>query len=163
MNRRRTVIAGLLATDLLLFGGWIASLEHARSSARVKLPVEGFDPRDLLRGHFVRFQLVAAGEAGPLLRGEPEGARIELCLEERRGMLHVTRVRTDDCKPFIAGALRGGRVDFGVDRFFVDERIAGEVAFVRAGPETYVVATIDGGGAVHVIDLVVDGKSVARK
>jgi hypothetical protein len=57
-----------------------------------------------------------------------------------------------------------GAVSFGVERFYVDERRAPSVGFVAAGPETYLVATIDDGGAVHALDLVVAGKSVgARK
>lgn len=160
------VLVAMAIADLVVFGGWIAKEQLSRRGGQVRLPVEGYDPRDLLSGHFVRFRLVAEREA-EALAGDREG-ELAFCVEEGEGwLLHVTRLRGagDDCAPFLTGVVRErGRIDFGVDRFYVDERRANEVTFVQAGPDTYLVATIDGAGRVHAIDLVVSGKSIgARK
>lgn len=167
---RRRVIAGLLAADVLLFGGWVGALQWSRRGATYRLPVEGYDPRDLLSGHYVRFRLVAEREADSLAGAErqqlaAQGARASFCLEERAGLLHVSRRRgpDDECKPFLTGQWLGGRLQFGAERFYVDERSASRVTVVRAGAETYVVATIDDGGVLGLKDLVVDGKSVRAR
>jgi uncharacterized membrane-anchored protein len=169
-ERRRTIMAGLLVADLVLFGGWIGALQLGRRGDQQKLPVEGYDPRDLLSGHYVRFRLSAEREAAALLPGRgsglPQQASWSFCTETIAGRLHPVRVRQpgEQCSPILTGALVNGTVSFGVERFYVDERRAPSVASVLAGPETYLVATIDDEGAVHALDLVVGGKSVgARK
>jgi uncharacterized membrane-anchored protein len=166
-ERRKKVIAGMLVADLLVFGGWIASLQASLLGDRMKLPVEGFDPRDLISGHYVRFRLTAEREASALLSAEERvrGERLSFCMEPAGGRLHPVRVRKagDACKPILTGQASAEGVRFGPDRFYVDERRANEVAAVRAGPDTYLLGTIDDGGRVHPIDLVVDGKSLGRR
>lgn len=163
-SARRALLLALVAADLLVFGGWIGVEQFARKGAQLRLPVEGYDPRDLLSGHYVRFRLVAVREAEALLPpGGPRPARF--CLEDRGGLLHVSRHLGDgeDCKLVLTStapaASRG--VDFGVDRFYVDERKAASVASVAAGPQTYVVGAI-AAGRLAIVDLVVNGRSLGR-
>jgi uncharacterized membrane-anchored protein len=164
---RRKAIAGMLVADLLVFGGWIVALSAATTGEQVKLPVEGYDPRDLLSGHYARFRLIAEREARafvPPSLSESSGP-VEFCAESSADRLHVARYREggEGCRYVLRGQLSHGFVEFDVNRFYVDERRAHDVAFVRAGPETYLVATLDGRGGVHVVDLVVDGKSLAGR
>jgi uncharacterized membrane-anchored protein len=165
--RRKRVILGLIVADLFIFGGWITSLEAGLRHDAVKLPVEGFDPRDLLSGHYVRFRLIAEREAAALLPAEvrARGGRASFCVEATEGFAHPVRVRApgEPCDLVLTGEVSPDGVRFGADRFYVDERRARGVAFVRAGPATYLVATLDGGGSVHAIDLVIEGSSVGRK
>lgn len=167
MSIRRKVIVGLIVADLLVFGGWISSLEAGLRRDTVKLPVEGFDPRDLLSGHYVRFRLVAEREASALLPADDRvrAGPISFCAETAGGFVHAVRVRApgEVCPLVLTGEVSGRAVRFAADRFYVDERRAREVAFVRAGPGTYLVATLDEGGSVHAVDLVVEGKSLRRK
>lgn len=164
MTRRGAMrLLGLLAlADVLVFGGIIAAEEASMwRGVEVRLPVEGYDPRDLLAGHYVRFRLVAVREAEAFGRTVAEDAAF--CLEERDGRWHVSRPRAagDDCRPFLAvRPNRVGQVHFGVDRFYVDERRRREVGVVEAGPDTYLVGVVDRSGRVHPRDLVVGGKSL---
>jgi len=162
---RRTLWA-LAAVNLVFFGGWIAREEHARRTNTVRLPVEGYDPRDLLSGHYVQFRLRAETEAQQHLDATDARGAVDLCVEPGAdGLLHVVRVAQGDatCKAFVRArrtAERAVRVD--VDRFYVPEPRAGAVARVAAGPQTYLLATLDAQGGVHTVDLVVDGKSLRR-
>ena len=161
---RRTLWA-LAAVNLVFFGGWIAREEHARRTHTVRLPVEGYDPRDLLSGHYVQFRLRAETEAQALVGGVDEGGAVDLCLEAGAdGLQHVVRVArgSDGCAAGFVRArrTRGGAVRVDVDRFYVPEARAGAVARVAAGPRTYLLATLDAQGGVHVVDLVVEGVSV---
>lgn len=159
----RRVILGMAVADALFFGGWIAVEQIHRSGERIKLPVEGYDPRDLLSGHYVRFQLKADSEARALAPNGEEGEEVEVCLEEGGdGFHHVSRLKGpyDRCSPFLAGRRQPWRIDFGVDRFYVDEREAETVGRIEPGPNTFLIATVDGRGGVHPVDLVVNGVSL---
>jgi uncharacterized membrane-anchored protein len=156
-------LLGLALADLVVFGGWITRQEVVRrTGAEVLLPVEGYDPRDLLSGHYVRFRLVAAREAAGLAP-EPPSGEIAYCLETRGdGRAHVVRRKLpgDTCPLFLtatAGPASG--LDFGVDRFYVDERRRNEALGLAAG-DAVLVAHVDGGGRVHPVDLVVRGRSL---
>jgi uncharacterized membrane-anchored protein len=155
----RRLLAVMAVVDVLVFGGWIAREETVRTGERIALPVYGYDPRDLLSGHYVQFRLVAGRETEAL---SPQEGSVAACLERGAdGMHHVTHLRgPKEACTFITGASRPYNVDFGVDRFYVDERRANEVGRVAEGPTTYLVVTVDGSGTIHPIDLVVSGTSM---
>jgi len=163
----KRVLLALAVVDLVFFGAWVVREEIARRGGRIHLPIEGYDPRDLLSGHYVRFQLVAVREAATFL--EPHGARVPqaFCIEPKEGLHHVKGVRTgsaSSCSPFLRATLdEWAHWDFGVDRFYVDERLANEARWIQANPDTYLIATVDDSGAVHPVDLIVNGKSLGPK
>jgi len=160
-NRR--LLAVLAAVNVLFFGGWIAREELSRRGDTVKFPVEGYDPRDLLSGHYVQFRLVAEREAQAFAR--PTDGPASFCVEELEGRMHVMSPRETpaDCDRFITSvAPASGRVDFGVSRFYVDERKAPRVATVDASPHSYLIATLDDQGRIHPVDLVVNGINLRR-
>ena len=162
LSTKRILLAMVIA-DSVIFGGWIAYEEISRKGDRIRLPVEGYDPRDLLSGHYVRFQLTAAREAQALAL--PDGEEIAVCLERSSdGLYHVSRVHFvgDACKRFLIGSRGSTGIDFGVHRFYVDERIAKEVDAVQAGSDTYLIATIDSRGTAHAVDFVMNGNSLGR-
>ena len=155
---RRRLFVAIIALDLLVFGGWIAAEETARlRGVQVLLPVEGYDPRDLLSGHYVRFRLVAEREAAAL-----GASAVDYCLEERDGRHHVTRPRQapGDCALFLRAVQPLGP-RFGVERFYIDERRADAVAVVSPGADTYLRARLGRDGRVHPIDLVIAGRPIS--
>ncbi len=169
MNRAlgKRVVLALALVDVLFFGGWIVREESLRRGSPIHLPVEGYDPRDLLSGHYVRFQLVAVREAENFIQPRGTISPQTFCIEARDGLYHVTGLRMDNansCFRFLRATFdERGHWDFGVDRFYVDERLANEVRWIQANPSTYLVAVVDEGGVIHPTDLVVNGKSFASK
>lgn len=167
----KRLLVAMALVDLLVFGGWIAREQMARTGERIELPVDGYDPRDLLSGHYVQFRLVAEREAEAITRADPPAEAsaesvaesVSVCIERGAdGMHHVTHVRgPGEACTFITGTRKPYAVDFGVDRFYVDERRANEVGRVSEGPSTYLVVTVDAAGAIHPLDLVVGGKALA--
>src|SRR5215469_3254703 len=104
----KRVVLALALVDLVFFGGWIALEESLRRGGPIHLPIEGYDPRDLLSGHYVRFQLVAVREAASFL--EPRGASVPqtFCIEPRDGLYHVKGIRTggaSSCCPFLSATI----------------------------------------------------------
>ncbi|MCC6811233.1 MAG: GDYXXLXY domain-containing protein [Deltaproteobacteria bacterium] len=153
----------LAAVDLVIFGGWIAQNEWAqRAGVEVILPVEGYDPRDLLSGHYVRFRLVAVAQANAL--GITEDGETRFCIEPNAlGRWNVTRVAGKTCAKVLVGTVKKGRVDFGVDRFFVDERRQNEVVGFRADDSTFLRARLGSDGHLQIVDLVVSGRSLSGR
>ncbi len=158
------LLLGLAVLDVLFFGAWIGREEFVRRNGlEVKLPLEGYDPRDLLRGQYVRFRLVAEREA------EDGGFRLhdgesEFCLEEREGLWHVNPSKSPgECRVTILGKARDGRIRFGIERFYVDERRANEVQSLQADADTYLIAHLDANGGIHPKELVVAGRPFSAK
>jgi len=163
----KRVLLALALVDLVFFGGWVVREETPRRGGPIHLPIEGYDPRDLLSGHYVRFQLVAVREATNIIDPRRNVSPQTFCIERRDGLYHVKGVRSGDassCSPFLRATYDDrGHWDFGVDRFYVDERLANEARWVQPSPNTYLVAVVDGDGAIHPIDLVVNGNSFASQ
>lgn len=151
---RTKLLLAIAIADVLVFGGWIGSEVHAqRVGTEVRLPVEGYDPRDLLSGHYVRFRLVAEREADALAPGPHT-----YCLEMQEAAHHVRAVRDvgDTCPLYITRTADR----FDIDRFYVDERRADSVARLPASDTTYLVARVTTDGRIHPQHLVVDGELV---
>ena len=163
----KRVLVGLALVDLVFFGGWVAREESLRRGGRIHLPIEGYDPRDLLSGHYVRFRLVAVREAATFLEPRRANAPQAFCIEAKEGLYHIKGLRAgsaSSCSRFLRATLDDAmHWDFGVDRFYVDERRANEATWIQANPDTFLVATVDNSGAVHPVDLVVNGKSLGSK
>ena len=87
--------ARLLAAILPLAGLaalWVQSDSHYRTGTEWEVPIEGYDPRDFLRGHYVEFQYDWPGLA------ESDIIPATLCLEGDAPV--IARVTTDseqDC------------------------------------------------------------------
>ena len=161
--RLRGLLLALALLDIVVFGAWITREEAGRRfGVEVRLPVEGYDPRDLLSGHYVRFRLVAAREARALDARWEEG--LGYCVDVRSdGRAHIERVRRvpSDCALFLTATFDAEhRPQFGVERFYVDERRQDQVGGFSAGDDTYLVARVDGAGRIHPVDLVVKGRSL---
>jgi hypothetical protein len=56
----------------------------------------------------------------------------------------------------------GASPDFGVDRFYVDERSEFTKRGIRNTDDAYLVATVDRDGHLHPFDLIVAGQSVRQ-
>lgn len=75
MTRNLSRLALLLLPTLLL-AGWAASIAVQRAAQpTLRIAIVGYDPRDLLRGHYLQFRLdLAPGEAAPCACLEPNPA-----------------------------------------------------------------------------------------
>ncbi len=48
----------LLSIPFLVLAGWMSyALHFVRNAQEVVLPVQGYDPRNILSGHYIRFQI----------------------------------------------------------------------------------------------------------
>ncbi len=171
---RNPRLALALAFPIVCLTGLTAYKQvRVMAGTSIVIPIAGFDPRDLLSGHYLTYRLdMGEGSAsicdpGWEAQGEgPDPAFVCVAAEGGR-MLFARRVQlhqppTSGTLPGCAVVLRGrcerGRFTAGIERFYVsEERAAALDRAVRSGKGAVVVA-IDRTGAAAVKDLLIDGK-----
>ena len=155
--RRRLFLAAVLLHVLVLVG-WAGSLETARlRSATIRLEVVQRDPRDLLRGDYIRLSYKIAdiprsAFATPPERARP-GDRIYVALAPKGEVWEVTaasltreRLKLPPDQRVIIGtvqraSLDGVHVFYGIEDYFVRE---GKGNPPRGEMEAEVALTADG-------------------
>ena len=107
MTRHLRILA-LLILPTAIIAGWAIHLAAERGSQpTMRIAITGYDPRDLLRGHYLRFQLdlpAANGEACACLRPDPDDA-LRPKVEPARCTVPPPR----DCRHFIGDPWRAYR------------------------------------------------------
>lgn len=156
MNDRRLTRAALALPILLVLAGIVRAELTRATQPTWRLPIAGYDPRDLLRGHYLRFRFVSDD---PLGRVESD---ICACLDrdsERHGK-HMTcdRAQTECDDRLDADQLRDAQ------RFYVDESRAREleqrlIESARRGT-AFVEFVLDSQRQLSMISLDLDGERV---
>ncbi|NOW47638.1 hypothetical protein FHW96_003818 [Novosphingobium sp. SG751A] len=91
-----------LAIALPLAGlgySWLATRQSAAQGVEWDVAVTGYDPRDLLRGHYVRFTYIwpedSAASLTPGFAGEGASSLTRLCIEGEAPAIRRTTTMTD--------------------------------------------------------------------
>jgi hypothetical protein len=176
--RRATVLAAAIPV-LGLLALIVRAEVKVRTGAGWLLGIEGYDPRDLLSGHFLRYQYSFAwegpgtcGEAPPgdeaaaWPRGErspppPSAAGCCVCLRRRgEGLVEpgAELVACDEIEDRRCdGALRADDV-IGPQKYFVPEDRAAALERALRGRKAAVSVALPPGSAPAVKELYLDGK-----
>ena len=57
MNKKTWIYAAIFAPFLVLVGWTVMTVNYRSTASEIVLPVRGYDPRDLLSGHYIQFQI----------------------------------------------------------------------------------------------------------
>jgi uncharacterized membrane-anchored protein len=148
------------AVMLFVLFGW--TLFHAVSSnvgEIVEIKVSGYDPRDLISGHYLTYNVNYDNFKPSACRNFYHGSAVYLCLE---------RAKLSASKPAGCLAIKGnckghGANIFtaGIERFYVPETYAQSLdAALRGGKhEAKIKVLITRGGTAYVKDMLFDGVS----
>lgn len=164
---RRSLLIPALLLPIAVLVVSILQAEHHLATARVwRFEIEGFDPRDLLRGHYIRFQLVLR-EDEALETCEEGGERACcLCLTETAPDA-PPRVRRATCER--AAAECDGRLQTAflteLERYYIPEADAAQLEqrfleAARAGTAQLRVA-IDDAGKPAIEALLIGGEPIS--
>ncbi len=104
MTRRFWIIAALALPTLALAASASWHLWRLSNATEWRIPVTGYDPRDLLAGHYVRFRYAWKLEGGAFCAGND----CVFCLEDKSGTV-VARIapRVDRCANRVDPAASG--------------------------------------------------------
>ena len=149
--------AALLAVafPLAVMGAWLARLDwHERSGTPVQLAVTGFDPRDLLAGHYLTYTV---GYGALSICPSEEIAPTETCVclaENSETRIHEAtwaggcNERPSTCGPFIKGTCRYGRFSANIERFYFPEAFQSTLAVIPEKSTITVILRPTGEGLV---------------
>ena len=154
---------------------------HLRAGQAVTLPVEGYDPRDLLSGRYLRYKILYKAPCPPIAKppiekqSAPKGTtkipsklaflktkqRAYLCLQgEKQSAVSISAPQ--NCPLFIKGRCLGKEGFYaGGDRLYLPDSKARDLEklFHGAGKKE-VVLSVTKGGRVLAKDILIDGRSL---
>ncbi len=122
------------------------------TGTKVTLSIVGYDPRDLLSGHFITYTVDYKIPDLCANQGQQEQC---VCIEETGNSTLPTCAKQDrgSCKTFIKGQCNFGRLEAGIEKYYIPESKAGELdRIVRLG-KSKIVVSVDPFGNARVIDL----------
>lgn len=171
MSRRFLAVAALLPL-LVLALGIVRSERHLSENRRWVFDVTGYDPRDLLRGHYIQYRLVL-DEGDATSRGldpcvdssSDEGCCLCLSADVLMGPTSVVRTTCEAAFVQCEGALQTRYLE-ELQRFYIPEARAEELTtlFQDAAQEhrTQLVVAIDKSGKPQIDTLLIDDVPIDR-
>jgi len=155
--RKKTFLCLIFPVMCLgLLVGWKI---FTRSQAKVfRFPIEGYDPRDLLSGHYLRFQVKY-----PMSEdcGKSSFSPHALCLEPDIRIIDA-KAEYKDCMHFIEGYCSANRFysSSKVDRFYIPEEHAIDLEALIRNPlhKPSVDLFVLPDGSVQIKELLIDEK-----
>jgi len=158
MNRRRLLAFCAFLGAILLVPIGIIALNEFRlaSGTHVLLHVEPVDPNDPFRGEYVALnydisRVPVAGTTRP-------GGQVYVVLEKRGRAWTGGRAvvdRPSDDETFIRGESRNGRIEYGIETYYVEEGESPRYERAIASQELYVDVVLDDDGRAQIDKLVV--------
>ena len=123
------------------------------SGEEVILPITGFDPRDLLSGHYLIYRVDYGAEVDC---AEQQG-QASVCLRPTRGLYPAGEL-PEDCTLFIHGQCDSGVFNAGIERFYIPEAYAQALEQQVRDNQGELVLGVDQQGNAAIRDLLLDGK-----
>lgn len=138
---------------------------HLRHGFEVVFPIEGFDPRDILSGHYLTYRV----DYGIITEcwSDTWGDRsVHPCVcvltSERKPKTEFfgdCPARRSQCVAVIQGECRNSRFESDIERFYIPENKAGVLDQVVRNKKGEIVLSVSAEGKPLLKDLLIDGKS----
>ncbi len=152
---------------ILAMGVWVGeTMQGVASGLVVQFKVRGYDPRDLLAGHYIRYQVDyglrdlcsnSAGTEQCLCLYEPGSDGIAQALESRP----CQTAGGNGCALFVRGHCTAfGRFEAGIERYYFSEEYSQYL--MRAPENSQISVSVDRSGRAVVVDFRPDGKSIPQ-
>ena len=157
-NKKMILILALAFPVTILIGIAGINAYYLKVSHELVLPIEGYDPRDLLSGRYLQYR-VLYGVKCPAVKKKRVTAY--LCLEPAKRI--TLKGKPEQCSLFIKGKCSFTGRDFraDVDRYYISEKSAKQLErlFMNAKDKKVVLSVTKRGQALAK-DLLIDGQSI---
>jgi len=120
------------------------------SGLTVTFPVRGYDPRDLLSGHYLVYRVDYGAPALECGKEQPACFCIQDAAPTPPRGKFTNCDKNESCKAFIRGTCKHGAFRAGIDRFYLNEKKAVEA---RVTPGDRVVVAVGENGTAIVKDF----------
>ncbi|MBR1778652.1 MAG: GDYXXLXY domain-containing protein [Alphaproteobacteria bacterium] len=154
----------LLFLPVFVLLGWVISVQAMISEGtKMELPIRGYDPRDILAGHYLSVEVnfddypsecAVKEDQNKSLRWQKRDAFF--CSSSGRIVLE----RTADCGAFIKGYCQYNRFHSNISRFYVPERasLVLERAVRNRDNDPMLLLSVAKNGQAYPLDLILQGK-----
>lgn len=117
----------------------------------VVLPISGYDPRDLLSGHYLIYNIEYGVEN---ICYESNHAEAYICLEPK----NFSYSRPENCQKLIRGNCSYSRFVAGIEKFYIPQEYAAKLENEVQSKSASIVLSITRDGSVQIKDLLIDGQ-----
>lgn len=152
MTAKKWVIAALAAPIIALAA--LTAWKHVRMSTGTELvlPIRGYDPRDLLSGHYLIYQ-VDYGIADVCRGRQRNPPEKWLCLDSKS----VSNYHPVGCEVVIKGRCDGSRFRAGIERFYIPENESRQLERLVQSRQASIRVSVSADGTARIKDLLIDG------
>jgi uncharacterized membrane-anchored protein len=156
MNKK--LILALLIPILFLLLNVIHKQYLSTTGTVVTLPVEGFDPRDLLSGHYVEYRVKyeTSNSCYDVVENHVF-QKLALCLQPER-MLYTVEDLPASCKHYLLGQCQGENFIAGIERFYIPDEYATELDQKLRDEAGSIEVSVSNNGSGIVKSLLIDGE-----
>jgi uncharacterized membrane-anchored protein len=158
MIRSKTgMMIALLFPILALLALTVYKRHILMSGQEVVLPISGYDPRDLLSGHYLTYKIEYG--VNNLCLGATNRQQAYVCLSSKTFSL----VRPEKCQLFIRGICQHGEFSAGIEKYYIPENQAAYLEKEVLAKTASIIISVTSNGHVQVKDLLLNGQSWHRK
>ena len=171
MKTKSSLIIAFIFPILVLMGMAGINKYYIKISEERVFPISGYDPRDLLSGHYLVFSVDYGMNCSSLkkkmkgkVKKEKYPIKAHLCLEPEKA-IGLSHKPNKECSLFIKGKCSYYRSNFSVkngNRYYIPEKHARKLEHLvrNSENEREVVLSITKKGHVMVKDIHINGKSI---
>lgn len=159
----------LLCVPIFILLGWVVSVQMSVSSGtQIVMPVQGFDPRDILAGHYLQVSVDYSSFKNECPRREDCQSEKTHCKSEYWKKTEaffcpdtgkIVLNKPADCTVFIKGVCHYGLFFDNISRFYVPEKLSYSLENAVRKPENnpQLLLSVSKNGRAFPRDLILDG------
>jgi len=158
MKNPQLRLAAALVFPIIVLAANTWMYQQQRSAGEsFKFPIEGFDPRDMLSGHYLFYKVdygILNGNGCPA-----SDITAVLCLRPEKRVYPVDE-RPAGCEVYLQGECDASSVfTAGLDRFYIPQEYAAKLEEKIANKKGEIEVSIDKHGNAALLDLLIEGKT----
>ena len=162
MNTNKKLAASLIFPIVCLIGLTVYKAVKAAAGKKIIIPITGYDPRDLLSGHYLTFRLDLNNDN--LCDDEYyNSSPVYICLRQSENDEINSNISEDaseepGCDAKLMGKCENGIFSAGVERFYIPEEYSAELDKIIRNGVGKIVVSIDKNGKAVIKDLLINGR-----
>ena len=157
MSGKYRFVAALIFPILCLAGFVLWNVWVAAQGQKLTLPIRGFDPRDLLAGHYLAYRIEYGFESLCTGSKNQHEKKTYICFAPKK--ILGARPQAAECRKYLKGVCKNGRFETGLDRFYIPQKHARKLEQAVINKRGEVILSLDGIGGAAITDLLIDGLS----
>lgn len=141
LQNKPILIVAFILPIVILLGITLNAEYNLRTGKEVTFPIKGYDPRDLLSGHYLAYTIDYGFEP---CKSKLDHYDAYLCIDSKQTFTHLP----NNCQTIIKGTCRFGSFIAGVERFYATENTALNLqSMIRQHPMRVVLSVAKDGTA----------------